>query len=346
MVDNRFFPLDNHPTLDELLECASAKDGLDVSNADLSIQIVGASTVPFLEKGELGFVASEQYVDALKSTKAGIVILPENMVGHCPAGTEFIVSSNPYKTFTLLITALYENSLRTQYAGLKSWSAALEAGDVEVGEGCDIAPNVMVGDNVKIGDDVVLGPNSVLGRGVTVGRGSTIADNVSIYFAHVGDKCLIHSGVRIGADGFGFLPDATGPRKIPQLGRVVIQDDVEIGTNTSIDRGTLDDTIIGEQTKIDNLVQIAHNSIIGRRCQLSGHVGLAGSAVLGDGVLLAGRAGISNKVKVGDGAIVFACSLVTKDVPEGSMVGGSPATDIKLWRKEVAAIRRLVRPKK
>jgi len=246
----------------------------------------------------------------------------------------------PYEAFVRVAQYLYGSNLSV---GNYSELLALRSETTCIGENCRIGPNVTCGQDVELGSNVTIGANSVLGRGVTVGNDSVIADNVSIYASHIGNSCVVHSGARIGGDGFGFIPGADEPIRIPQLGRVIIQDGVEVGTNSCIDRGMLDDTVIGENTKIDNQVQIAHNVVIGRNCQISAQTGIAGSSVIGDNVLLGGRVGIVNKARIGDYAKVMACSLVTKDVMDGASVAGNPAIDIKKWRKEIVSLRRVAR---
>ena len=159
----------------------------------------------------------------------------------------------------------------------------------------------------------------------------------------LGNAVIVHPGCRIGQDGYGFLPGADGHAKVPQVGRVIIQNDVEIGANTTIDRGALRDTVIGEGTKIDNLVQIAHNVVVGRRCLITSQVGIAGSATLGEGVALGARVGINNHVTIGDGAQIAATSIVHDDVPPGARWGGTPAKPVKLWFREMMLLERMAR---
>ena len=178
---------------------------------------------------------------------------------------------------------------------------------------------------------------------MTIGRDSYIGAGASVTHALLGDRVLIHAGVRIGQDGFGFAMGPRGHLKVPQVGRVIIQDDVEIGANTTIDRGALRDTIIGEGTKIDNLVQIGHNVIIGRHCVIVGQVGIAGSAELGDFVVMGGHSGVVGHVKVGSGAQIAGSAHVKDDLAPGARVAGTPAVPFKEFARGLAAVSRLAR---
>jgi UDP-3-O-[3-hydroxymyristoyl] glucosamine N-acyltransferase len=223
-----------------------------------------------------------------------------------------------------------------------------------------ISPKAHVGDGVLIEDNVIVEPGVVIGSGAAIGRGSrilanaviggnvqigrncTVGINASITHAFVGDNVIIHPGARIGQDGFGFAMGAGGHVKVPQIGRVIIQDHVEIGANTTIDRGSNRDTVIGEGTKIDNLVQIGHNVVIGRHCVIVGLAGIAGSATLGDYVVIAGQAGIVGHIHIGNGAQVGGGSGVNFDVKPGDKIIGYPATDVRSWTKMNMLLKDLV----
>jgi UDP-3-O-[3-hydroxymyristoyl] glucosamine N-acyltransferase len=213
-----------------------------------------------------------------------------------------------------------------------------------IGNNVSLAPGVVVGPNAEIGAGTHVGPNAVIGRGVAVGRDCDIGSHVAISHAYLGDGVIVLPGAQVGQAGFGFAGSKEGHVGIPQLGRVIMQDRVEIGACTTIDRGALGDTVIGEGTKIDNLVQIGHNTRIGRHCVIVAQTGISGSCELGDFVVLGGQVGISDHARIGDGARFAARGAATPGVyPGGQDYGGVPARPMKQWRREVAAVARLAK---
>jgi UDP-3-O-[3-hydroxymyristoyl] glucosamine N-acyltransferase len=203
-------------------------------------------------------------------------------------------------------------------------------------EGVFIAPGAVIGPGVRIGAGTEIGANAVIGPGVAIGRDGVIGANVTIGFALLGDRVRILAGAVIGEPGFGATAGAKGVIDVPQLGRVIIQDGVTIGANTCVDRGAFDDTVIGENTKIDNMVQIAHNVRIGRNCLMAAHTGISGSVVIGDGAAFGGRAGVADHVNIGDGAQIAAASGIFRDVPAKARWGGMPGQPLRQWMREVA----------
>jgi UDP-3-O-[3-hydroxymyristoyl] glucosamine N-acyltransferase len=272
-------------------------------------------------------------------------LIGEKYASRAPAGVAALVVREPYRACALVTAKLYPDAARPgsmfDAHGVSPGANVHPLARLE--ENVTVDPGAVIGPRAEIGAGAVIGPNAVIGPDVRIGRMSAVGAGATVSNALIGDRVIIHPGVRIGQDGFGFAMGPRGHLKVPQIGRVIIQDDVEIGANSTIDRGANRDTIIGEGTKIDNLVQIAHNVVIGRHCVVVSQVGISGSTELGDFVVVAGQAGITGHLRIGMGAQIGAQSGVMADVPPGARMGGSPAKNAREWLKGVAALDRLVK---
>ncbi len=294
---------------------------------------------------ELAFLDNPKRAGELSSMRAGACLIGEKFEHLVPATTVALRSKEPYRAFVAVTRQLFPEALRP--------SSLFEARDVGAGatvhasarieNGVTIDPGAVVGPRAEIGAGTAIAAGAVIGPDVRIGRNCSIGATASIVHALIGDRVVIHPGCRIGQDGFGFLPSPKGHTKIPQIGRVIIQDDVEIGAGTAIDRGALGDTSIGEGTKIDNLVQVGHNVSIGRGCLVAALAGISGSVTLEDFVMLGGQTGVADHVRIGTGAMLAARSGVMSDVPPGARWGGSPAEPSRDWLRSVAVLRRLAR---
>lgn len=338
MVDTRFHTSSGPIPLRALLASLATPPLVDDRRLGRVI-VTGADELDRADATEIALAARPSYRDALRETAAGIVVVHPSLRDLVPTGTVAIVDERAHDLFVDILEKLYPEGTRGSAASQfdEEGPDTLIESDVRLGE------NVVIGPNVEIGRNAVIGPNTVIGRGVTIGRNAVIGANVTIEYAHLGNNVVLHPGVRIGAEGFGWLSQGRANRKIPQLGRVIIQDNVEIGANSTVDRGALGDTVIGEGTKVDNLVQIGHNCRIGRRCLIAGTCGIGGSTTIGDHVLIGGGAGTAGHVSIGNGCVLAARCLVTKDVPAGMHVGGHPAQELRAWQRELATLRRLAK---
>ncbi|KKC39332.1 hypothetical protein WH87_03690 [Devosia epidermidihirudinis] len=337
MVDTRFHRFAGPAAISAILSALGRGDLLpQLSDPDLVIS--GVTDLDLANPSELALASHTSYTEELRGTVAGAVIVSQALREEVPAGTLAIVSDKPHQLFADILDYLYPSSTRSILADSRE-----DLGEPLIERDVVLGANVVIGSGVEIGRGTIIGPNTVIGAGVTIGRNAVIGANTTIHCTHIGNDVVIHSGVRIGTEGFGWLDFGTSNRKVPQLGRVLIQDRVEVGANSTIDRGALGDTVIGDGTKIDNLVQIGHNCRIGRNCLIAAMSGLSGSTILGDGVLLGGGVGTSGHLTIGSGSVVHGRAAVTKNWPEGSKLAGAPAQDIRDFWREIAAMRKLTK---
>ena len=293
---------------------------------------------------DLSFYDNRRFADAAAATHAGACLTTAALAHELPAAVIVLAVRKPYHAFVTAARGLFPHSLRPSslYESGHAVGAHIDP-SARLEDGVTIEPGAVIGPQAEIGSGTLIAANAVIGAEVRIGRDGAIGAGVCIHNTLIGDRVIIHSGCMIGQDGFGFVMSGKGHLKVPQVGRVIIQDDVEIGAGTTIDRGAIRDTVIGEGTKIDNLVQVGHNVSIGRRCMVVAQTGISGSATIEDFVVLGARAGLNSGVTVGEGSQIAGTSIVHGDVPPGSRWGGTPAKPVKQWFREMMILDRLGR---
>ncbi|HAT9730950.1 TPA: UDP-3-O-(3-hydroxymyristoyl)glucosamine N-acyltransferase [Legionella pneumophila subsp. pneumophila] len=303
--------------------------------------VSGLAKLSEATSNDLVMLHQKKYVKELKNTAARVCIIRPDYVKYAPDSMYLLVHPNPYKAFALIAQAFYPSEKSSSFIAP---SAKIESTAL-IGSDCSIAHGAYVGNHARIGKRCKIGVNTYIGDGVTIGDNCIIEDNVSIRHAVIGSNVVVYPGARIGQDGFGFASDAEGHYKIPHAGGVIIGNDVEIGANTCIDRGSLDNTVIEDWCRLDNLVQIGHNVKIGKGSVIVAQVGIAGSTEIGEHVTLAGQVGVIGHLKIGKGATVLASGKVYKNVKSGDRVGGHPAVSISDWQKQIRFLKTAIKSK-
>ncbi|WP_242913582.1 UDP-3-O-(3-hydroxymyristoyl)glucosamine N-acyltransferase [Brevundimonas pishanensis] len=302
-------------------------------------EVIVSAVAPLSGKdgGAIAFMGDRKFLSALRETRAACVIVHPSMVDHVPEGVAIIASRQAQADWARTSMMLHAPRRLTRSIPL---SEAAED-DTVVTE-----PGVVIGEGARIGRGSYIGANTVIGPGVQIGRDCVIGSNASLNFCLLGDRVKVYSGVRIGESGFGAAVSRDGPIDIPQLGRVILQDNVTIGANSCVDRGAYDDTVIGENTKIDNLVMIGHNCVIGRDNLMAANTGISGSVTTGDNVIFGGKAGIGDHINIGEGARVAAGAGVLADIPPGETWSGYPAKPLRQFLRETVWLSKQVAHRK
>ncbi len=338
MADPRFFKRAGPFSLDAL----AALSGAQLLDPAASGRII-EDVAPLETAGptDVTFLANRKYTEAFEKSRAGAAFVAAGLADHAPAGMAVLAAADSYKAFARAVQAFYP---QTPLTPGRAASAVIDATAV-IPVDCVIGANAVIEAEVRLGARCEVGANTVISAGVEIGDDCRIAANVTLSHCLIGARVVLHPGVRIGQPGFGFAPDVGAAVKIPQLGRVVIGDDVDIGANTTIDRGSGHDTVVGPGTMIDNLVQIGHNVVLGRGCILAAQVGISGSTKLGDFVMAGGQVGMSGHLNVGAGARIAGKAGVMRDVEPGATLVGSPAIPTAAFWRQVAVLKRLTTKK-
>ncbi len=327
-----------------LLSELASYAGAEIPEAFLAESDRAIRTVRALDDAEgpdVAFFDNRKYLAALKHTRASAVFVSSEFAKRVPPGAAPLISRDPYRAFARSLELFFPDALHSKVGG--GGAAIDETARIE--DGAVIETGAIIGPEAQIGRGARIAAGAVIGFRVAIGRDCYVGPGASITHALIGNRVIIHAGVRLGQDGFGFAMGPSGHYKVRQVGRVIVQDDVEIGANTTIDRGALKDTVIGEGTKIDNLVQIAHNVVIGRHCVIAAQTGISGSTILEDFVAMGGQCGTVGHIRIGAGAQIGAQSGVANDIPRGERWGGYPAKPMSSWAREVALLKRLARRK-
>ncbi len=333
MADKVFYEYSGKKSIKEIVKITGAelltagRENEQIENI-CSIESAGAE--------DLCFFYDKKNKGKAQDIKAKACITINELAGLIPEGIIVLTIDNPKHAFIKLVEAFYAERHPKQEIA----KSAFIAKTAKLGKNCFVGPHAVIEEEVIIGDNCIIEANAVIARGCKIGNNCRIGNNASIAYCLMGDSCYVYTGARIGQDGFGFSVINGEHKRIPQIGRVIIGNDVEVGANTCIDRGALDDTIIGNGCRIDNLVQVAHNDRIGNYCILVAQTGIAGSCTFGDYVVCGGQTGFADHVKVGSGAQIGAQSGVMRDIEPGAIVMGTPTVPFKDFMRQVAFLQK------
>jgi len=341
MADPRFFENAGPFSLAQLADIAQA----EVHGGDTARRFDDIQPLQTAASTHVSFLDNRLYVEAFVSSAAGVCLVHQDFADRAPDHMSLLITPEPYRAYARVAYAFYPQSCFGHSPKAQIHAAAHVDPTASLGVGCFVDAGAVIGANVKIGAGCSIGANSTIGSNVIMGDGCTVGPNVTLQFAIIGQSCVFHPGARIGQDGFGFAPGAQH-MKVPQLGLVRIGDEVDIGANACVDRGSGPDTIIGPGTKIDNLVQVGHNVEIGRGCLFPALSGFSGSTKVGNHVMMGGGTLVAGHLTIGDGARIAGNSGVMRNVGPGETVAGAPAFPAKEYWRQLAVLRRFAHKKK
>ena len=306
---------------------------------DPSLNVRSVATLSRANSGALTFLANSRYRRQLESTRATAVILSAEDEAHCPVAA--LIDPNPYLAYARIASLMHPEM--TPEPGIHP--SAVVADGAQIASSASIGPLAVIEEGARIGERVLVGPCCIVQKGASVGADSTLRSRVNLYpGVTLGQRCILHAGAVVGADGFGFAPNDGTWVKVPQVGSVRIGDDVEIGANTTIDRGAIDDTVVENGVKLDNQIQVGHNVTIGAHTAIAACTGISGSTVIGQRCMIGGMVGFAGHLTIADDVVVTGCSLVSASIKKpGSYSSGMPTVETRLWRRMVAHLRRLDR---
>ena len=340
MADPRFF--NNHGPI-KLGDLARIGDAELDPNSDPNRLIHDVAPLETAGPDALSFLDNPKYVEAFRNSNAGACVVAAKLSDDAPSGMALLLSERPYRSYAHIAQAFYPGA---NAESPSSHPSAFIDPTATIGEGCTIGANAVIAAKVALGDRVQVGAGAVIEQAVSVGADSEIGANTTLSHCEIGTHCLVHPGVRVGQRGFGFDMSPEGHLDVPQLGRVIIGNDVEIGANSCIDRGSGPDTVIGDGCKIDNLVQIGHNVQMGKGCVVVAQAGIAGSAQLEDFVVLAGQSGVAGHIRIGAGTQVAARSGAMRDSEPGAKLAGNPAIPAREYFRQLALLAKLAKDKR